>query len=633
MGLGMFGSNFKLVIFLFFLLVQTGCLTSGFDNKSYPSLETANSVEFNKVQEIFNRNCTSCHSESGSASFLNLSAVSESQLVSLGILSPGSVDESKILYRTKGYVGATPGPANMPLDRDMPSEDYATLVNWVTNLGKSEKEYLPMASNGASMALLTKSHIQRTLDLYFGITSNLDFFENSYRINNLNERATVHSLNYFSEYFDYTVKIVYANLTKFVDCSVAEINGTCLKSSIAKAGAKLFRRNLTDAEIEKYYAIAISEGAANYELGAAMSMVALLNSPTFLYQKYYGTDGLLNPRELGSRLSFFLIGTNPDEPLLADMNTGAILNKDVYESHVDRLLAKKSVMDRLMNNFMSEYWQLNELDETEAANSHAADLANLESSLKEEFRRNIEAIRSQGDWRGIFSYNSTFLNKKLFDHYGFSGLSPENDSTWVSYPLTEKRSGLLSTGLVFAAHSGTKYSSATHRGIFIVSKLLCEKLKSPPSNIDELAEQAGLEMLETDTVRERADKMATTQPCAGCHQQFDPFGLVFSNFDPLGKYYEIRYGEPVNSSVTIAEKTVENSKQLAETILSNPTKLADCFARNLAYFSNGKFQSSDVAMLNSLGLNIDESYQFSKLVRSIATHETFKSVGTTEGGL
>src|SRR5262249_38409831 len=76
-------------------------------------------------------------------------------------------------------------------------------------------------------------------------------------------------------------------------------------------------------------------------------------------------------------------------------------------------------------------------------------------------------------------------------------------------------------------------TSPVKRGYWVVTRLLGERIPPPPPTVPELPkDEATLGDLTLPQLlaRHRADKS-----CAGCHNRFDSFGLVFEGFGPIGE--------------------------------------------------------------------------------------------------
>jgi len=473
--------------------------------------------------------------------------------------------------------------------------------------------------------LLTKEHLRRTLEQQFGISgASLTWDEPSLGLYESNRLAQAHTLTDFDDYFAATEALVAAHLQRFLACEVASLDTACVTATVRSAGKRLFRRTLTDAEVARYAGIAGSQGDGRLAEGVRYALVALLNSSELLYQPLYGEDGRLSDLELAARLSFFVSGANPDVELIDAAERGDLATSAGLAAQVDRLLANDAANARRFADVLYEIWRVNRLDESLIQGYFPQEIAALEGDFAEEFRRTAHEIHGRGDWRLALTHDRAVVNRKLALHYGLSPV-PADDATWQSVGLDSKRSGLLSTGLMLAAHSGSKYTSTIHRGLFTLNHLLCRTISTPP-NLQELIDQSGVVLSEQDTVRERVEKVSATQPCGSCHNQFDPIGMVYENFDGFGRWSATRYGQSVDARSTVEGHSVENVAGLAQVLARDDARLARCFFKKVFTYATGALVPEGVDLLPAHGVSGEQRFDFEAIVRAVALNEGFRKV-------
>ena len=71
------------------------------------------------------------------------------------------------------------------------------------------------------------------------------------------------------------------------------------------------------------------------------------------------------------------------------------------------------------------------------------------------------------------------------------------------------------------------------RGYWVVRRLLGEYIPPPPPNVPELPDDEA--KLGDLTLRETLARHRADPSCAGCHERFDSFGLVFEGYGPVGE--------------------------------------------------------------------------------------------------
>ena len=84
----------------------------------------------------------------------------------------------------------------------------------------------------------------------------------------------------------------------------------------------------------------------------------------------------------------------------------------------------------------------------------------------------------------------------------------------VTLPASSHRAGLLGQAGVLAARDHSDGTSPTRRGLFVLTRLLCQDLPlAPPANLQIPPPPTGLL-----TARQRLEQHATNDVCASCHR-------------------------------------------------------------------------------------------------------------------
>jgi hypothetical protein len=485
----------------------------------------------------------------------------------------------------------------------------------------------PSLASPPGLMLLTKQHIRSTLTNQFSISSPaLTWNEPSLGLFESNRLATAHVFGDVEGALSAMERLVAAHLDRLLTCPRAALDVRCLEQTVRSVGKRLFRRSLTEAEVARYAAIASSQGASHFTEGAAFALVGLLSAPAFLYQPLSGVDGRLTDQELAARLGFFLTGGNPDLALIEAAERRELGTGEGLAVHVDRLLADQSANGERFARVMAEAWRVTHADASLTATSFPTEFEALAPLLTEEFRRTALEVHRTGDLRGVATLRRTVVNRPLAQHYEFSTLPSETDG-WVSVALDQRRTGLLTNGLTLAAHSGSKYTSTIHRGLFAVNQLLCRTIPTPV-DLQALVSRSGITLDERDSVRERVARVGSTQPCASCHNQFDPAGLAFEHFDGLGRWSSVRWGAPVDARATVDGVEVADLAALGSVLVRDEERFASCFAGKVYTSATGAPVPEDAHLLAAYGLEGDQRFDFDAMVRAVALHESFRTVRT-----
>jgi Protein of unknown function (DUF1588)/Protein of unknown function (DUF1592)/Protein of unknown function (DUF1595)/Protein of unknown function (DUF1587)/Protein of unknown function (DUF1585) len=312
-----------------------------------------------------------------------------------------------------------------------------------------------------------------------------------------------------------------ANLPALVPCdSDKEGAAACAQRFIDTFGMRAFRRPLTSEERATYLALYTSYGTSD---GLRMVAQTMLQSPSFLYriEDVTGASGIqtLDAFELASRLSFFIVGSTPDDTLLATASSGALLADDELARQATRLLADPRAASEL-TQFYIQWLELDGLDAT------TKDTALFPSFDGAALRRSFEAFVQQA-------------------------LSDENSSlaSMLSQPFTldgevGARAGILMHPAFLAKHAHASQSGPVLRGKVILRNVLCQGLPDPPANVDTSISDTG----GNTTARERLAVHEQNPACAACHVRIDGIGLAFETFDAVGAHRSSEGGKPIDSS-------------------------------------------------------------------------------------
>jgi hypothetical protein len=154
----------------------------------------------------------------------------------------------------------------------------------------------------------------------------------------------------------------------------------------------------------------------------------------------------------------------------------------------------------------------------------------------------IKDIVLNGDLTQLFTSNKFFVNKEMSTVYGIpggTGTTPTSLQT-VTSMAPERSLGLFSQpALLVATNKRPAVLDPIHHGLFVLEDLLAGAdvgiIPSPPANaLSEAAKMMGNE-------RELVAKRAMTNPCGGCHGNFDGFGLTRYRYDAIGRYSTTKY--------------------------------------------------------------------------------------------
>jgi hypothetical protein len=380
-------------------------------------------------------------------------------------------------------------------------------------------------------------------------------------------------------------------LSKLTSCSSND--ATCRQSFIKQLGKRAHRAPLSDEDVAVYERIFTAESSFN--AGVEAVTAAMLQSPYFLYRRELGTPDAgqhrLSSHELASALSYLLIGSMPDDELMAAADSGALSQPAELEKQAERLLQSARGHDAVYA-FMRDWLGLSKL-ETVAKDETIFKLTDsLRGAMGEETRRSIDdAVFSQNaSFLSLLTKPSSFVNRELALHYGLTGADGLGDELVPIMLEPGKRdSGLLAHGSLLTALATASESSPVQRGRMVRVRLLCEDIPPPPANVDTaLKPSAG-----AATTREHFAQHADNPVCASCHRLMDPIGYGFEHYDAFGRRREQENGRAIDASGAIVrpeggEVAFTGVSGLSDYLVNQAGDAVHaCLVRHLSYFAFG----------------------------------------------
>src|SRR5882724_6231 len=417
-----------------------------------------------------------------------------------------------------------------------------------------------------------------------------------------------------------------ANRAKIVTCTpTGPGDAACLRSTIETLGRRLYRRPLSEEQITAYltlqsYATENTPGVT-HDFYTAVDLVlrGMLQDPEVLYRIETGSStgeaGIykLDSYEAASRLSFLLWGSGPDDALLDQAKAGALLDGASRSTAATRLLGDARARQQL-ERFHSMWLGYRAIPA-------AADLA---TAFSMETNKLIEQVvfDKPSSYLDLFTSPQTYVNGLLATQYGLP--APAGGEGWASY-VDDKRAGILSHGSVLAAFSKFSDTSPTQRGIFIQTRLLCNKIAPPPANVNvDQPPTDGDKVCKID----RYDAHRALTSCAACHSQLDPIGYGLENYDIGGKY---RTHDDAHVECILPDKGTlpgigdfSGPGQLAH-LLVDAGKVEQCFVQHLLTFAEGRElrPEEDTAKQALLASFKTGGYNLQELLTSYATDDRF----------
>ncbi len=412
-----------------------------------------------------------------------------------------------------------------------------------------------------------------------------------------------------------------------VDCSEIDAAACGVRFS-DHWGSKLFRRPLTREEAASYGSFFGPD--LTLEQGATLALRALLASPDFLYHIELPATEVtapgaypLAPHSLAERLSYALWAAPPDPALLAAAEAGRLSSAEGMRAEAERMLADERARVGL-RHFFGQWLDLDRLDRTSKLPEDGFDWR-LREAMKEETLRLAEHLLFDDGGRveDLLTSRTTFINASLAELYGVE--VPADAAEW--FPATiAGRAGVLSQASFLASHAHPRQKSPVLRGSFVLERLLCLNLGSPPAEAEMAMVPEG--MGEPSTNRERYDAVTMTSPdCSYCHEFINNAGYAFENFDTMGRFVTDEDGVTIDASGELLGASYGDAVELARNLGSDPATVG-CITENfLRYVFAGSPAGLDPCVLEDIVADVTiNDGSLRELVLAVVSHEEFRTL-------
>ncbi len=338
---------------------------------------------------------------------------------------------------------------------------------------------------------------------------------------------------------------------RIVTCTPSGDGAACAREVVTTFGRRAYRRALTEPEVTRYLALYTDRAqlTANgtFEQAIEVIVAAVLQSPAFLLRVERSTtaDGTriaLGGLEMASRLSYALWNGPPDEALLAAAERGDLDTQAGVAREAERMLtsaegvAKARTMMRDatrdwlgMVGAYSQFWSNTQRDPALFPQFYPG----IDADFREEVLRFVEHVTFErdGTFADLFASREAVVNDRLAAIYG---VAAPPAGTWAVTEVDAARPGLLTRVGFVGSHGRYGRGSLIFRGAFVLTRLMCQELGSPPAGAD--ATPLPDASATARTTRERIAAMTAGDGCKGCHTlRINPAGFALEAFDGIGR--------------------------------------------------------------------------------------------------
>ncbi|SNZ01065.1 DUF1592 domain-containing protein [Flagellimonas pacifica] len=332
---------------------------------------------------------------------------------------------------------------------------------------------------------------------------------------------------------------------------------------------RAYRRKLNDGELSRYMDFwrNIKDDFDRYEDGVKEVLVAILCSPNFIYiyqPEKHEEENFENEFFLASQLSYFLWNSPPDETLIALATEGELY--DELPEQIERMI-KDPRVSRMVRSFAYEWLRLDrhKMMDTDVGEYEDYTRFVKEDMTKETYEFINYVLKNNMSILNLIDSDFAMLNQNLAEFYEIEGVQ---GNAFRPVAVTEEmnRGGLLSQGAFLNGHSDGVQAHPIKRAVWLKEKILGDVPPPPPPNVPELdPETPGFEDL---TLKEQLFLHRNKASCLDCHRKIDPFGVVFENYDAVGRFQLTSKGKSIDTKSKLPDGTeVEGIQGIKDYIL------------------------------------------------------------------
>lgn len=402
----------------------------------------------------------------------------------------------------------------------------------------------------------------------------------------------------------------------------------CARSVLDAFVPLAYRRPLEAGEADDLVQLfqTLRSSGETFPSSLAGALEAVLQAPEFLYRPEFGSavEGrpeVLRPTgyEMATRLSYLYLGSMPDSALLTAAANGELATAQGVKAQATRLMGDPRAR-QMVRFFFDNLLPIAALGSL-TREKHPAFTQDIGRLMREETQTFLEnEVFGGGTWPNALSAPYTYLNQELAAFYGIPGVT---GTAFQKVALDGvQRGGLLTQGGMVTGPIHANETNPVVRGAFVLRKLMCIPVGSPPDNLGPIVPP---DPNKGGTTRDRYTEHSTRTECRGCHMLLDPLGFALENFNAIGQWQDHENDLPIDVTVDSPQLgsfsgAVEMGKKLAE---SAPAQA--CFAGHWANFAYARgTEDQDACALTKLQEKFASTgYNIQELLVELTQTDTF----------
>jgi hypothetical protein len=593
---------------------------------------------FDDAQRFLKAQCQACHQGSNPAASFNIQE----------IVSPASIRSevarwNKLALRVRnGEMPPKGAPAPSPEQREQ-------FVSWVTSAVREASCSTGAMPSSTSIRRLNRDEYAATirdlLDIQTDVTSSLpadgaggEGFDNAGETLFLSPLLSEKYMQAAKFVMDVAAKEYKSRERILVSHPGNGVSQEQAAREILKAFLpRAFRRPVSEEDIAQYLTLfrAARKQGQEFEPAIFFTLRASLVSPKFLFlAEPPNNTGDLRPLDgysLASRISYFLLGSMPDELLFDIAAAGKLHNPAVIHELIPRMLRREQALE-FAQRFVDQWLRVRQLDTDKAPDAKLFPAWTTDEEMRSDIRLQPaiffqEMLKRDLSILTLIDSNQTILTRKLARHLGET-VKFTNDSQqpqWTDLPQGSTHGGLLGMPAILAVSSYPYRTSPVLRGAWILESILGTPPPPPPADVPALEKQA---TSEPKSVREMLTQHRANAVCASCHSRIDPLGFALENYDFIGRWRDEDAGKPIDNRGELPDGTVVAGPQSLKKALLDRK---DLFVRNLTskmlgYALGRGLTPQDSCTVDRIVAELrDNDYRVQKLIELIVLSGPFQN--------
>ncbi|RVU05676.1 DUF1592 domain-containing protein [Novosphingobium umbonatum] len=407
----------------------------------------------------------------------------------------------------------------------------------------------------------------------------------------------------------------------------------CARQILSSLARHAYRRNVGAEDLAPLLRAYGKERAATgqFERGIEAGVAALLVSPHFLFQAESDPAGAVpgsvhpvSDRDLATRLALFLWSSLPDETLLRLAEKRQLHRSEILSAQAMRMLDDPRAK-ALTQHFAGQWLYLRNLDQqrpdTDLFPQFDTRLRSAMAAETELFFAHL--VTTNGSLLDFLSSDYTFLNQRLAEHYGITGVRG-TAMRKVTLDPRWGRGGLLGQASILTVTSYGNHTSVVKRGKWVLENLLASPPPPPPPDVPALKASHEGKLL---SAREQLELHRADPACAACHVRMDPIGFAMENFDAIGAHRQQDAGQLIDASASLPDGTrFTGLPGLRGILLARKDQFTQAFTEKLMTYALGRgVIAADRPQIRAIArMGAADHFRIRTIIRGIVLSDAFR---------